>query len=316
MREAVLDPLTEAHPPLSPEHESLLDAWSTYLLVEKGLSENTLAAYSADMTAFLRCMQEAGRGANQVQDEDIFYYQAHLRGRGLSQRSVARQLSSLRGFYAWALENGKVRHDPAAFLESPKLPKSLPQVLERDEIIALLQQPDINDKLGFRDRTMLELLYGGGLRVSECVNLRPLDYDAQTGLVLLHGKGGKERITPLHHVAQEFLQIYLKHWRPALHPIRDIVFLNRSGKGLTRQAVWKCVKRYALQAGIRKPISPHSLRHSFATHLLEGGADLRSVQMLLGHADVSTTEIYTHVRSGKLLEIHNNFHPRAHRTAP
>lgn len=316
MREAELDSQTEAHPPLSSGHEALLDAWGTFLLVEKGLSDNTLAAYNADIAAFLRCMQDTNRSADQVSDEDIFYYQAYLRGRGLSQRSMARQLSSLRGFYAWATDNGKILHNPAAFLESPKLPKSLPQVLERDEIIALLQQPNINDKLGFRDRTMLELLYGGGLRVSECVILRPLDYDAQTGLVLLHGKGSKERITPLHHVAQEFLQIYLKHWRPAFHPVQDAMFLNRSGKGLTRQAVWKCVKRYALQAGIHKPISPHSLRHSFATHLLEGGADLRSVQMLLGHADVSTTEIYTHVQSGKLLEVHKNFHPRARRGAP
>ena len=296
---------------LSPAHEALLDSYQTHLLVEKGLSENTLQAYATDLGSFLRSLDELGRSALQVSEEDVFHYQSFLYGRGLSKRSLARQMSSLRGFFAWAVEAGKLSHDPAAFLESPKLPKSLPEVLERDEILALLQQPNCNEKLGFRDRTMLELLYGGGMRVSECVGMSPLDYDAQTGLVLVHGKGSKERFVPLHPVAQEFLQTYLKHWRPAFHPVDEKTFLNRSGKGLTRQAVWKCIKRYALQAGIRKPISPHTLRHSFATHLLEGGADLRTVQMLLGHVDVSTTEIYTHVQSGRLMEIHRNYHPRS-----
>ncbi len=296
---------------LSPAHEALLDSYQTHLLVEKGLSENTLQAYATDLGSFLRSLDELGRSALQVSEEDVFHYQSFLYGRGLSKRSLARQMSSLRGFFAWAVEAGKLSHDPAAFLESPKLPKSLPEVLERDEILALLQQPNCNEKLGFRDRTMLELLYGGGMRVSECVGMSPLDYDAQTGLVLVYGKGSKERFVPLHPVAQEFLQTYLKHWRPAFHPVDEKTFLNRSGKGLSRQAVWKCIKRYALQAGIRKPISPHTLRHSFATHLLEGGADLRTVQMLLGHVDVSTTEIYTHVQSGRLMEIHRNYHPRS-----
>lgn len=294
-----------------PGHQALLDGYATQLLVEKGLAENTLQAYTTDLRRFLGYVHEAGLELAALTEEDILYYQAWLRGtHGLGTRSLARHLSALRGFYAWCLDTGALPRNPATFLEGPKLTRPLPQVLTREELLSLLAQPDLNDKLGFRDRTMLELLYAAGLRVSECVALTPLQFDAQSGLLRVLGKGAKERFVPIHATAQEFLAVWLKHWRPAFKPVEDKVFLNRSGKGLSRQAVWKCIKRYALAAGIRKDISPHTFRHCFATHLLEGGADLRSVQLLLGHADVTATEIYTHVQTAQLLAVHRAHHPR------
>jgi len=290
--------------------EALLDGFCTFLLVEKGLAENTLQAYAADMRQFLAYLDDQGKDPAGADEEDVLYYQAALRGQGLGSRSLARKLSSLRGFFAWCLETGALPRDPTAFLEGPKVSRGLPQTLSRQEMLDLLRQPDIASRLGFRDRTMLETLYAAGLRVSELVHLQPLHYDAQTGLLQVMGKGGKERIVPMHEVARDFLETYLAHWRPAFRPAEPYVFLNRSGKGLSRQAVWKCIKRYAAAAGIRKDISPHTFRHCFATHLLEGGADLRSVQLLLGHADVTATEIYTHVQTARLLAVHREHHPR------
>ncbi len=302
--------MTETAQILDASQEALLDGFCTHLLVEKGLAENTLQAYASDLRGFFAFLQEMDTKLDQADAEHILYYQAALRGQGQGSRSLARKLSSLRGFFAWSLERGALPRDPTAFLEGPKLSRGLPQTLTRNEILDLLAQPDISSKLGFRDRTMLELLYAAGLRVSECVSLQPLHYDAQTGLLQVMGKGSKERIVPIHDVAREFLDMYLANWRPAFKPVESFVFLNRSGKGLSRQAVWKCIKRYAAQAGVRKEISPHTFRHCFATHLLEGGADLRSVQLLLGHADVTATEIYTHVQTARLLAVHRQHHPR------
>lgn len=288
-----------------------VDAWLEHLLVVKGLSENSLAAYAQDMLHFHEFLEVRACPLESATDQTIFLYLMLLRQKGLTSRSLARRLSSMRGFFAHAVAEGWIEASPAALIETPKLPRTLPDVLTRAEMDTLLARPDLATSLGFRDRAMLELLYAAGLRVSELVSLTPLDFDAQTGVLRVFGKGSKERLTPIHALAQDLLGRYLQGVRQSFKPVQDFLFLNRSGKGLTRQGVWKLIKRYALEAGIRKEISPHSLRHSFATHLLEGGADLRTVQLLLGHADISATEIYTHVQAERLAAVHRSHHPRS-----
>lgn len=289
----------------------LLDRYLEFLLVQRGLSENTLSAYATDLRDFAAFLQERGLPLEEVAEQTLFLYVVFVRRRGLGGRSLARHLSALRGFFAFAREEGVLAEDPARFLENPKLAKNLPEVLSRAEMDALLAVPDLSDKLGFRDRTMLELLYASGLRVSELCGLKALDFDPQTNLIRVFGKGSKERLVPVHAEAAGFLQDYIRHWRPQFAPKAPVLFLNRSGKGLSRVGVWKLVQRYAFLAGISVHISPHTFRHSFATHLLEGGADLRSVQMLLGHADISATEIYTHVQEERVTATHRKFHPRS-----
>jgi len=288
-----------------------VDAWLEHLLVVKGLSENSLAAYAQDLLHFHEFLDVRACPLESATDQTIFLYLMFLRQKGLTSRSLARRLSSMRGFFAHAVAEGWIEASPAALIETPKLPRTLPDVLTRAEMDSLLARPDLGTSLGFRDRAMLELLYAAGLRVSELVSLTPLDFDPQTGVLRVFGKGSKERLTPIHSLAQDLLARYLQGVRQAFKPVQDFLFLNRSGKGLTRQGVWKLIKRYALEAGIRKEISPHSLRHSFATHLLEGGADLRTVQLLLGHADISATEIYTHVQAERLAGVHRSHHPRS-----
>ncbi len=329
----------------------LVDRYLEHLLVERGLSENTLLAYSADLNDFMDFLaggeprpgatpfapkperapagQAASPPAGQWQSDSgpeaapsspdlstvteqiLFLYIVHVRRKGLGGRSLARHLSALRGFFAFARDEGELAEDPARFLENPKLVRSLPEVLSRSEMDSLLAAPDLGDKFGFRDRTMLELLYASGLRVSELCSLRALDFDAQANLLRVFGKGAKERLVPVHATAAGFLLDYIRHWRPLFDPKAPELFLNRFGKAISRVSVWKLVQQYALVAGIRCSISPHTFRHSFATHLLEGGADLRSVQMLLGHADIAATEIYTHVREDRIAGIHRRFHPRS-----
>ncbi|WP_243311609.1 site-specific tyrosine recombinase XerD [Fundidesulfovibrio agrisoli] len=293
-----------------------VDAWLEHLLVVKGLSENSLTAYSQDIVHFQIFLEERTASVEAVSDQTIFLYLMFLRQKGLTSRSLARHLSSLRSFFAHAVSEGWLAASPVALVEAPKLPRTLPGVLTREEVEALLARPDASTSLGFRDRAMLELLYAAGLRVSELITLRPLDFDAQAGVLRVIGKGDKERLVPIHSLAQDLLSRYAQNVRPGFKPVTDLLFLNRSGKGLTRQGVWKLIKRYALDAGIRKEISPHSLRHCFATHLLEGGADLRTVQMLLGHADISATEIYTHVQADRLTAVHRSHHPRSRPSAP
>ncbi|MGE4553673.1 MAG: site-specific tyrosine recombinase XerD [Desulfovibrionaceae bacterium] len=288
-----------------------VDRYLEFLLVEKGLTENSVAAYDADLRDFLAFLDSLSEEPGAVDDRLLLLYLTRLRAQGLTARSLARRCSALRGFYAWLAEARLVPEDPAAVLENPRLPKTLPEVLSRDEVAAVLARPDTSTKLGARDRAMLELLYAAGLRVSELIGLRVLEYDAQTGLVRVFGKGRKERLVPVHDAARKVLDDYLAVWRPQFAPACDAMFLNRSGKGLSRMGVWKLIRRYVEEAGIRRPVSPHTFRHSFATHLLEGGADLRSVQLLLGHADITATEIYTHVQSGRLRAIHQRFHPRS-----
>ncbi|MDR2487951.1 MAG: tyrosine recombinase XerD [Desulfovibrio sp.] len=314
----------------------LADRYLERLLVERGLSENTLAAYGADISSFMDFLgalapargeaeareappafSPAKRAENpdaalgEITEQTLFLYVVHVRRKGLSGRSLARHLSALRGFFAFAREEGALSGDPARFLENPKLVRSLPEVLSRAEMDAILAAPDLRDKFGVRDRAMLELLYASGLRVSELCCLRSLDFDAQSNLLRVFGKGAKERLLPVHNAAASLLLDYTRHWRPLFDPKAPQLFLNRFGKALSRVSVWKLVQRYALEAGVRCSISPHTFRHSFATHLLEGGADLRSVQMLLGHADITATEIYTHVRQDRIAAVHRRFHPRS-----
>jgi len=288
-----------------------VDRYLEHLIVAKGLAEHSITAYSTDITSFLIFLNSHAATLESVTDDTLFLYLMHLRSRGLASRSLARHLSALRGFFAFAAGERWLPESPAALIENPKLPRLLPDVLSREDVSKLLAAPDTATPLGYRDRTMLELLYAAGLRVSELIGLTLGDYDAQAGLLRVFGKGSKERLTPIHALAREFLSTYLQTVRGAFHPREQFIFLNRSGQGLTRQAVWKKIKSHALAAGVSTRISPHSLRHSFATHLLEGGADLRTVQTLLGHADISATEIYTHVQVGRLLAVHRAHHPRS-----
>lgn len=301
---------TQASPPLS----NLLPPWRDYLLAQRGLSPRTVESYGQDLESFFLFEEELGQSGgleNGPDEQEIFLYLAWLRARGNTGRTLARRLSALRAFFAFAVEEGVLKTNPALLLENPKLPQYLPEVLSREEMEKLLALPDMDDKSGRRDRCMLELLYAAGLRVSELRNLSVADLDLQRGLVRVFGKGAKERLVPLHDMIQELLADYLRAWRPQFSPSGNQLFANRSGRALSRQYVWKMVKKYAILAGIRRPISPHTFRHSFATHLLEGGADLRAVQLLLGHADISATEIYTHVQAERLRGIHRQFHPRS-----
>jgi tyrosine recombinase XerD subunit len=288
-----------------------VDRYLEHVLIEKGLSENSLSGYSADLTFLLVFLREKAFRLEDLTDRTLFLYLTFLRAKGLQSRSLARHLSSLRGFFAFALDQRWYKEDPGHLLENPKLPKKLPEFLSREEISRVLALPDTSTRLGMRDKAMLELLYAAGLRVSELIQMKVLDYDAQTGLLRVFGKGAKERLVPIHYVAQDVLNRYLQNTRPTFRPAEDCMFLNRSGKGLTRQGVWKLIKNYAVKADIKRSISPHTFRHSFATHLLEGGADLRTVQLLLGHSDITATEIYTHIQAGRLKSIHQQFHPRS-----
>lgn len=288
-----------------------VDKYLEHVLIEKGLSENSLSSYSQDLTSLLSFLTEKSYRLEDLSDKTLFLYLTYLRAKGLKSRSLARHLSSLRGFFTFATDERWYKEDPGHLLENPKLPKKLPEFLTRTEISRLLALPDTSTMLGMRDKAMLELLYAAGLRVSELIQMKVLDYDAQVGLLRVFGKGSKERLVPIHFTAQDVLNRYLQNTRPTFKPAVDAMFLNRSGKGLTRQGVWKLIKKFAEQAGIKRSISPHTFRHSFATHLLEGGADLRTVQLLLGHSDISATEIYTHIQAGRLKSIHQKFHPRS-----
>lgn len=298
--------------------ESCLPAWLDSLVAVRGLSPLTMEAYKQDMESFFLFQHEL---RDNPQDMPVFYgddheetefllYLSWLRSRGNSTRTLGRRLSALRSFFEYAQSEGALEKNPSIYLENPRLPQYLPEVLSKEEMAALLMQPDENTRGGARDRCILELLYAAGLRVSELCQLTVESVDLQTGLVRAYGKGSKERIVPIHNLMQELLATYLAAWRSAFKPRCRKLFLNRSGNGLTRQYIWKMVKKYALQAGLDKEISPHTFRHSFATHLLEGGADLRSVQLLLGHAQIAATEIYTHLQTDRLAEIHKKCHPR------
>ena len=294
--------------------DQLLDQFLNYLLVERGLSLNTLDAYSRDLHKYLGFLLAQGiKDITETSDVTIILFLSTLKKRPLSHRTIARNQSSIKMFYKYLAENKHMKSNPALNLETPKGALKLPQVLSIEEVDVLLQKPDRKTKTGLRDAALLELLYATGLRVTELVSLRLNDLNLEAGYLIAFGKGSKERLVPMGEVAQNVIREYLCKARPQLLGKNHsyYLFTARKGKPLTRQGFWKIIKGYSRSAGIIKNITPHTLRHSFASHLLERGADLRAVQMMLGHADISTTQIYTHVTSERLKKIHTQFHPRA-----
>ncbi|RPI76736.1 MAG: site-specific tyrosine recombinase XerD [Desulfobacteraceae bacterium] len=295
----------------------LADQFLGHLRVEKGLAENTIQAYSRDLTRFLQFLREKNRSVLDVDRTDLVDYTGFLENQ-VSLRSTARSLSCLKMFFRFLISEDKMVTNPARLLSSPKLPQRLPHVLSASEVSDLLAQPETNSASGFRDKAMLELLYATGLRVSELINLKMNNLNLEAGFIRTLGKGSKERMVPVGSKAREAIKEYISEGRAqliaksksSLKNYSAFVFFNTRGRPLTRQGFWKIIKAYGLKAGIRKKITPHSLRHSFASHLLEHGADLRAVQIMLGHADISTTQIYTHVTRERLKQIHQKYHPR------
>jgi integrase/recombinase XerD len=289
----------------------LADQFISHLRVERGLADNTIQSYSRDLLRFFQFLEGRRRSPLQATQDDIMDYMSTLQ-KALSIRSCARNLSALKMFFRFLVSEGKIQGSPARLLGAPKLPRKLPGVLTPDEVDMLLSQPDPSNHRGQRDKAMLELLYATGLRVSELVGLKMSNINLEAGFVRMVGKGSKERMVPMGTKALEVIKGYLSEARGKLLKNRSssYLFLNSRGTGLTRQGFWKLIKKYGKKAGIKKEITPHKLRHSFASHLLEGGADLRSVQVMLGHADISTTQIYTHITRERLKQIHEKYHPR------
>jgi integrase/recombinase XerD len=282
-----------------------LDSFLQHLLLVKGLSKNTVESYSSDITRFFEYIGEKKKVINDLQTEDFLDFFEHLYKEGKEISTVIRYMISLRQFMKYLTKEGVFEQDPLFNLNLPKLKRTLPDVLTEEEVIALLNVPNINTKKGVRDRLILELLYATGMRVSELVNIKLNQLNSQVGFVIVKGKGNKERIIPLGEEALYWIKQYLSS-----NNVKDYLFPGRLGKHITRQYVWKLIKECANKANI-KSISPHSLRHSFATHLLLRGADLHSVQLMLGHSDISTTEIYTHLTKEHLKSIYYQYHPRA-----
>ena len=293
--------------------DTLVDRYLNYLLIEKGLSEKTLESYSSDMAMYLSFLENNGvKDISATDTPVILKHLISMRDTGLGARSRARHLVTIRGFYRFLVQEKILKHDPTRLIDLPKSGLKLPDVLSIEEVRLLLSIPDINTPIGSRDTAMIELLYAAGLRVTELVNLKLQDVNMEAGFVRVLGKGSKERVVPIGLFAKEKIDGYLKTARPLMlkNVASRYLFVARAGKPMTRQGFWKLIKRYALKAGFAKKITPHTLRHSFASHLLEGGADLRAVQVMLGHVDISTTQIYTHVAREHLKNIHEKFHPR------
>jgi len=281
-----------------------------YLAVEKGLAKNSLSSYATDLRKFADWLDE--RPLEKVQRQDIIRYFQSQRSAGISARSVARALAALRGFFRFLVSEKHLQHDPTENIENPKLWSTLPKSLSAEEVEALLDAPDRKTPDGLRDAAMLELLYATGLRVSELIRVKLEDLVLDAGFLRTFGKGSKERIVPFGDTARDAITAYIERARPEFNKRNDPhVFLTKRSRPMSRQTFWMKIVRYARQAGIKSHISPHVLRHSFATHLLENGADLRSVQMMLGHSDISTTQIYTHVSRARLQKLYDQFHPRA-----
>ncbi len=293
--------------------EAQVRTFLNYLRVEKGLSDNTIQAYRRDMAKFASFAAERKAGVTELRREHVVDFLGTLYRRNLDSRSVARHLVTIRHFFRFLLLEGAIESDPAANIESPKFRQSLPEFLSVDEVDRLLRQPDKNDVVGIRDRAMIELMYSTGLRVSELCGLRVSDLQMEPGCLRCIGKGNKERLVPVGKRALEAVQTYLRDARQALARgvASPYLFLNQKGHKLNRIAFWKILGEYGRKAGLRKSLTPHMLRHSFATHLLDRGADLRSVQMMLGHSDISTTQIYTHVVEERLKQVYKAHHPRA-----
>jgi integrase/recombinase XerD len=298
--------------------ESTIHVFLSYLRVERGLAQNTILAYGRDLKRFAEFLRK--RHKERLEDvtrEDVVDFLSNLYKEKLDSRSVARYLVSLRGIYKFGMMEGMVNTDPTENLESPKIRNSLPTYLRVEEINKLLEAPDLATPIGLRDRAMLEVLYSTGLRVSELLNLRISDIDMRIGCVRCIGKGDKERLVPIGRKAIEAVEQYLSQGRPKFArpssppPHNQVLLLTSIGRRLSRVGIWKILHDYGVRLGLRGRLTPHKLRHSFATHLLERGADLRSVQLMLGHADISTTQIYTHVVEERLKQIYKAHHPRA-----
>lgn len=303
-----MDQETAKHP-LSVEINEYLDA----LWLQRGLSENTLAAYRRDLAQTEQWLINNKRSKRLIDAnaDDLGAFNAMRSKQGLARRSAARWLSSARGFYRYFLREQRLQEDPTQHLEHPKQARELPSSLGASDVENLLAAPDIETTVGLRDRAMLELLYASGLRVSELIALQLVSVNLRQGVVRVVGKGNKERLVPVGETALDWLQRYLREARQELLPAGgSVLFPSRRGRTMTRQTFWHAIKRYALAAGIQKDISPHTLRHAFATHLVDNGADLRAVQMMLGHSDLSTTQIYTHVAQQRLQSLLREHHPR------
>jgi integrase/recombinase XerD len=293
--------------------DDVIERFADALWMERGLSQNTLAAYQSDLRKLELWLSKRQQSLLQAQRSDLLAYMTHQSQQGRSSRSSARLLSCMRQFFQHALREGWIEVDPSSRIDAPKLGRPLPSSLTETEVEALLDAPDVEHPEGMRDRAMLELLYATGLRVSELIALQLEQVSLNQGVVRVIGKGNKERLVPLGEEAIGWLDRFIKEGRHELlhNQLCDVLFPTRRGSGMTRQAFWYRIKKHAQQAGIGRPISPHTLRHAFATHLLNHGADLRVVQMLLGHSDLSTTQIYTHVARERLKSLHARHHPRA-----
>ena len=296
------------------EISAAISQFLTHVRVQKGLSANTVSAYQRDLAKFNTFAQKRKLALDAVKRDDLVDFLASLYRDKLESRTVARELVSLRNFFRFAQTQEFIAEDPSQNLESPKIRRTLPGYLRLEEVDRLLNQPDAKTPLGLRDRAMLEVLYSAGLRVSELVGLRVTDLDTKVGCIRCIGKGDKERIVPAGRKAVAIVEKYLREARPKLlgkGKASAALFVNRNGSSLSRVGVWKILSSYGKRAGLRVALAPHMLRHSFATHLLERGADLRSVQLMLGHSDISTTQIYTHVVEERLKQIYKAHHPRA-----
>jgi integrase/recombinase XerD len=296
----------------STEQEKLIEAFLDSVWAERGLSENTLQGYRYDLLQLAAHQEKRNSDLKAASREDLLHFLASRVQEGRSPRSLSRYLSGFRQFYRWLLREGRIDQDPSALIESPRLGRGLPKALSEQQVDALLEAPDVGTPLGLRDRAMLELMYATGLRVSELVGLEIPNLNLNQGVVRVMGKGNKERLVPLGEESISWLLRYLDHGRPELMRGADCpkIFVTARKAGMTRQAFWYSIRKHALVAAIDQQVSPHMLRHSFATHLLNHGADLRVVQLLLGHSDLSTTQIYTHIAREGLKKLHSKHHPR------
>lgn len=295
--------------------ERIVKSYVNYLACVKGFSSNTIGAYEGDIKQFTKYILSQGKEIEKIKDSDITRFIQYISQPGIATATLSRKISSLKNFFRFLIEEGLIKEDPTRVIESPQIVRKLPSFLEIEEIEKILKQPNLEDPLGIRDRAALELLYACGLRISELLYLKVENIDFNGDFLICYGKGEKERVIPIGKYAMDFLTLYLAEARGELDRGRadGILFLSNRGKRISRMGFWKRFKEYCKRAGISKRITPHSFRHSFATHLLEGGADLRVVQTLLGHNDISTTQIYTHITKDYLRRVIRDFHPRGRR---
>jgi len=296
--------------------DRLVKSYTDYLAGDRGFSSNTINAYEGDINQFIRYITSRKKRITRVDELDITQFIKHISNPGLASTTLSRKLSSLKSFFRFLIEEDKIKEDPTTVLESPQIIRKLPSFLEIKEIVEILKQPDLSTPLGIRDRAALELLYACGLRISELLDLKIENIDFDEKFLICYGKGGKERVIPIGQYAINYLTLYLTKVRGKLDKGKSdgVLFLSNRGKRMSRMGFWKRFKGYCNRMGLEKKVTPHTFRHSFATHLLEGGADLRVVQTLLGHNDISTTQIYTHITKDYLRKVIRDFHPRGRKT--